>query len=39
MMVSGTITQDGMFKGKVDLFGLCSLRVKISSVLCVQCGK
>ena len=34
VMVSG-----GMSKGKVDPCGVCSLRVKANSVLCLQCGK
>ena len=33
------ITKDGMSKSKVDPCGVCSLRVKANSVLCVQCGK
>ena len=28
-----------MSKSKVDPYGVCSLRVKTNSVLCVQCGK
>ena len=39
VMVSGGITKDGMSKSKVDPYGVCSLRVKANSVLCVQCGK
>ena len=39
VMVSGGITKDGMSKGKVDTCGICSLRVKANSVLCLQCGK
>ena len=38
-MVSSGITKDGMSKRKVDPCGVCSLRVKSNSVLCVQCGK
>ena len=38
-MVSGGITKDGVSKSKVDPFGVCSLRVKANSVLCLQCGK
>ena len=38
-MVSGGITKDGMSKSKVDPCGVCSLRVKANTVLCVQCGK
>ena len=33
------ITKDDMSKSKVDPCGVCSLRVKASSVLCLQCGK
>ena len=36
---TGCITKDGMSKSKVDPCGLCSLRVKANSVLCLQCGK
>ena len=32
-MVSGSITKDGMSKGKVDPCGICSLRVKANSVV------
>ena len=39
VMVSGSITKDGMSKSKVDRCGVCSLRVKANSVLCVQCGR
>ena len=39
VMVSGGITKDGMSKSKVDPCGVCSLRVKVNSVLCLQCGK
>ena len=39
LMVSGGITKDGISKGKADPCGVCSLRVKTNSVLCVQCGK
>ena len=39
VMVSGGITKDGMSKIKVDPLGVCSLRVKANSILCVQCGK
>ena len=39
IIVSGGITNDGMSKSKVDPCGVCSLRVKANSVLCVQCGK
>ena len=30
---------DVMSKSKVDLCGVCSLRLKADSVLCVQCCK
>ena len=39
VMVSGGITMDGLSKSNVDTCGVCSLRVKANSVLCVQCGK
>ena len=39
VMVSGGIIKDGMSKSKDDLCGVCSLRVKANSALCVQCGK
>ena len=39
VMVSGDTTRDGMFKSKVDSYGVCSLRVNTNSVLCVQCGE
>ena len=39
VMLSGGITKDGMSKSKVDPCGVCSLRVKANSVLCLQCGK
>ena len=39
MMVSGSITKDGLPKGQVEPCGVCSLRVKANSVLCAQCGK
>ena len=38
-MVSGGTAKDGMSKSKVDPCGVCSLRVKTNSVLCLQCGK
>ena len=38
-MVCGRIIKDGMFKRKVDPCGVCRLRVKVNSVLCLQCGK
>ena len=37
--VSGGITKDGMSKSKVNPCGVCSLWVRINSVLCVQCGR
>ena len=39
VMVCGGITKYGMSKSKVDPGGVCSLRVKVNSVLCLQCGK
>ena len=39
VMVSGGITKNGMSKRKVFLCGVCSLRAKANSVLCLQCGK
>ena len=39
VMISGSITMDGMSKGKVDQCVVCSLRVKANLVLCLQCGK
>ena len=39
VMVSSGITKDGLSKSKVGTYGVCSLTVKASSVLCVQCGK
>ena len=39
VMVSSGITKDDMSKSNVDLCGVCSLRVKANSVLCVQCAK
>ena len=39
VMISGGITKDGISKSKDDLCGVCSLRVKANSVLCLQCGK
>ena len=38
-MVSGSITKDGLSKSKVYPCGVCSLKVKANSVLCVQCEK
>ena len=37
-MVCGGITKDGMSESKVDTCGVCNLRVKANSVLCLQCG-
>ena len=37
-VIVSSITKDGMSKGKVDPRGVCSLRVKDNSVLCLQCG-
>ena len=34
VMVSGSITKDGMSRGNVYPCGVCSLRVKAFSVLC-----
>ena len=39
VMVSGGITKNGMSKSKVDPCGVCSLKVKTNSVLCLQCCK
>ena len=39
VVVSGSTTMDGMSKIKVDPCGVCCLRVKANSVLCLQCGK
>ena len=39
MVLSSSITQDDMSNSKVEPCGVCSLRVKANSVLCVQCGK
>ena len=33
------ITNDGMSESKVDPCGVCSLRVKVNSLLCLQCAK
>ena len=38
-MVYGGITNDGMSKGQVNPCGVCSLGVRASSVLCLQCSK
>ena len=37
--VSCSITKNGLSKSKVDPCGVCSLGVKASSVLCLQCGE
>ena len=39
VIVSSSITKDDLSKSKVDPCGVCSLRVKVNSVLCLQCGK
>ena len=39
VMVSGSITKDGLSKSKVDSCAICSIRAKAKSVLCVLCGK
>ena len=39
MMVSGGTSKDGLSKNEVNPSGVCSLRVKVNSVLCIQCGK
>ena len=39
VMVSGSITKDGLSKSKVDPCGVCSLRVKAIKILCIPCGK
>ena len=38
-MVSVGIKKDGISRSKVDPCGVCSLRVKASLVLCLQCVK
>ena len=38
VMVTCGITKDGMSKRKVGQFGVCSMRVKANSNLCLQCG-
>ena len=38
-MLAGCVTKNGLSRSKVDPCGVCSLRVKVSSVLCVKCGK
>ena len=39
VMVSSGITQDGLSKSNVVPCGVCSLRGKVISALCSQCGK
>ena len=39
VMVCAGITKDGMSKRKADPCGVCSLRVKANSVLCLQCDE
>ena len=39
VMVSCGITKEGLSKSIVDPCGVCSLRVKHDSVLCLQYGK
>ena len=39
VMVCDNITKDGISKSKVDPCGVCCLRVKHNSVLCLQCGR
>ena len=39
MMLCGGITKDGMSNSMIYPCGVCSLRVKVNSVLCVQCDK
>ena len=39
VMVNGGKTKDGLSKSNVELCGVCILRAKASSVLCVQHGK
>ena len=36
---SGGTTKDGLSKGKVDTCGICILRVRMNSILCIECGK
>ena len=35
----GNILNYGLFKSRVDLCWVCGFRVKVNSVLCIQCGK
>ena len=39
LMVSGGITKDGFSMSTVHPCGVCSMREKANSLLCVQCGK
>ena len=39
VMISSCITKDGMSKSRVAPCGVCSLREKANSVLCLQCAK
>ena len=39
VMVCGSITNDGMSKINIDPCGVCNLRVKVNSALCLLCGK
>ena len=39
VMVCSGISKDGMSKSNVDPCGVCNLRIKANSVLCLQCGK
>ena len=39
VIVSSSITKDGLSKSKVDPCWVCSLRVKANTLLCVQCGR
>ena len=39
VLVSGSITKNGMSKSKVDSCGVCSLRAKAKPVICLQCSK
>ena len=39
VMVNEGITKDGLSKSKVDTYGIYRLSVRVSIILCVQCGK
>ena len=39
VVVRGGISKDGLSESKVDPCGVYSLRVKVNSDLCVQCGR